>query len=268
MTNRRLLTGFVLGFLSFPLVLGGLASRLAGAQDPTVVEVGAESTQIGPICVDEHRPLLQIDDLVIVNVNRTCATIFIGENPPIDTQCDDVTCSQVKLDDEAPNVGNVLDTQPTAGPNSSLYWGGGKVWTSANHGAGSTLDADRVDGLDSTQLLVPSGAVMAFDLAACPAGWTAFLPAAGRNVVGVGAGAGLTPRTLGQTGGEESHAMSVSEMPSHAHGIQFNRHFAADGGNGDFGPGGGASYGTDATGGSQPFNVMDPYVALLYCKKT
>lgn len=38
-----------------------------------------------------------------------------------------------------------------------------------------------------------------------------------RLPVGVGTGSGLTPRALGDTGGEETHQLSITEMPSHAH---------------------------------------------------
>lgn len=41
----------------------------------------------------------------------------------------------------------------------------------------------------------------------------------GRVPVGSGAGAGLTARTLGQIFGEETHALTVTEMPSHTHTI-------------------------------------------------
>lgn len=40
----------------------------------------------------------------------------------------------------------------------------------------------------------------------------------GRSVVGAGAGTGLTNRVIGQALGEETHVLSVTEMPSHAHG--------------------------------------------------
>jgi microcystin-dependent protein len=40
----------------------------------------------------------------------------------------------------------------------------------------------------------------------------------GRSFVGIGQGVGLTSRTIGAKGGEESHVLATSEMPSHAHG--------------------------------------------------
>lgn len=41
-----------------------------------------------------------------------------------------------------------------------------------------------------------------------------------RTPIGTGQGVGLTDRTLGQTGGEESHTLLQAEMPSHSHGLQ------------------------------------------------
>jgi microcystin-dependent protein len=40
----------------------------------------------------------------------------------------------------------------------------------------------------------------------------------GRTPIGAGQGGGLTNRTLGAKGGEENHALSTVEMPSHSHG--------------------------------------------------
>jgi microcystin-dependent protein len=66
---------------------------------------------------------------------------------------------------------------------------------------------------------IPSGAVMAFDLASCPTGWVAFGPAAGRAVIGVnpGGGNGLSARALGATVGTENHTLTADELPAHTH---------------------------------------------------
>lgn len=42
----------------------------------------------------------------------------------------------------------------------------------------------------------------------------------GRMPLGVGGGAGLTPRDLGETGGEAQHVLTQSEMPQHNHAVQ------------------------------------------------
>jgi hypothetical protein len=41
----------------------------------------------------------------------------------------------------------------------------------------------------------------------------------GRTIIGAGQGAGLTNRTIASKGGEETHTLTVNEMPSHAHGV-------------------------------------------------
>jgi microcystin-dependent protein len=40
----------------------------------------------------------------------------------------------------------------------------------------------------------------------------------GRAAIGTGQGSGLTSRTLAQAGGEETHILTTTEMPSHNHG--------------------------------------------------
>ena len=62
------------------------------------------------------------------------------------------------------------------------------------------------------QQIVPSGAVVAFNLAACPVGWSPLATAGGRTIIGVNAagGNGLSARNLGDTVGEETHTLTVA----------------------------------------------------------
>ncbi len=76
--------------------------------------------------------------------------------------------------------------------------------------------------------------------------------------------------SVGNTGGEEEHTLTIDEMPSHSHGI--SRSFKGGGGGS-----GGADINTSGTGwtpfsvlpegGSQPHNNMPPYYALCYIMK-
>lgn len=106
------------------------------------------------------------------------------------------------------------------------------------------------------------------------------LPDARGRVIGtVGAGAGLTARTLGQNVGAETHTLTVNQIPSHSHTITDPGHThsyanntndqgvsdvlanetAAD--NADLGSTTGSSttgITVNNTGGGQSFNIMQP----------
>src|SRR5258705_3804606 len=127
------------------------------------------------------------------------------------------------------------------------------------------------------QLVVPSGAVMAFDLHACPPDWTAFAAALGRTVIGTNPGGnGLAARSRGDKLGEETHALSVAEMAPHTHtstvygmtgafvnnqtGLRIN-------GGSMVGTTFGESIPSTSTGNGTPFTNFQPSLALLYCKK-
>lgn len=92
--------------------------------------------------------------------------------------------------------------------------------------------------------------------------------ARGRNVIGTGTGAGLTARTLGATGGEESHQLTVSELASHNHEVLVNATTAGSGG-GVTGVNGSQDINkfTENMGGDVAHNVMDPFLVITYIIK-
>lgn len=65
----------------------------------------------------------------------------------------------------------------------------------------------------------------------------------GTATVGAGTGPGLSPWTIGQTGGSTTTSLTTSQLPAHDHPL----------------PGGGV---TGATGGNQPFNNVQPSLAM------
>jgi len=91
----------------------------------------------------------------------------------------------------------------------------------------------------------------------------------GRTVIGAGTGAGLTPRSVGASGGEENHTLNVSEMPSHQHNEYLLQDLKRLGvnelANIVFGnPIPNPLFQTDFTGGDEPHNNMQPFAALKY----
>lgn len=93
----------------------------------------------------------------------------------------------------------------------------------------------------------------------------------GRFSLAAGTGVGLTNRTLGNTGGEEAHTLTVNEIPSHNHsyirqdGVQ---NITAVGGAGITAaddPTIAATTGN--TGGGNPHNIMPPFLVLNYIIK-
>lgn len=146
---------------------------------------------------------------------------------------------------------------------------------------------------------IPSGAVMAFDLASCPSGWTTFAGAAGRVIVGVGNN-GETNYALNNSGGAENISLTVAQMPAHTHTIDPpstatsssgahvhtvtrlshpSRSLSTPGGSGgaietDSSSDGAHTHTLDiapftsgSNGSGSAVNVRQPYRALLYCEK-
>jgi microcystin-dependent protein len=109
----------------------------------------------------------------------------------------------------------------------------------------------------------------------------------GRAIIGTGTGTGLTPRTLADTLGNETHTITVTELPSHNHGVTDPGHthgppaggstfyWTVGTGTGAVGGGtaskavantGSATTGitTNNTGGGAAMGIMQPSIALYY----
>lgn len=98
--------------------------------------------------------------------------------------------------------------------------------------------------------------------------WSAY----GQGQVPVGKAASGTFATAGATGGEESHVLTVNEMPSHTHGQKVTantgpstrRDFVADGGGGEYDQG----VQTYAAGGGAAHNNLQPYIVVYIWRRT
>ena len=158
----------------------------------------------------------------------------------------------------APHISNIVDNR-IAALQSQLT-----MLAAVNEGL-----KDRIRKLEEN--LLPSGAVVAFNANDCPVGWKAYERAAGRSIIGVGTGNGLTPRTLGQMGGVERTRLRTEEMPAHIHvipalgysgpRISANVVQAVSGGNGWH------NRRTEGAGLGESHENMSPFVALLFCEK-
>lgn len=92
----------------------------------------------------------------------------------------------------------------------------------------------------------------------------------GRVIIGAGAGSGLTNRAIGEIGGEETHKLTNPEMPSHKHTFNGQNSVMFGGitpyANAGVAVGSQTSYAVmDNTGGDQPHNNMQPYIAVPVC---
>lgn len=142
--------------------------------------------------------------------------------------------------------------------------------------------SDNTKIISANQVGMPSGAVMAFDLAACPSGWSELVAARGRTIVGAGLGntSGMTNKTRGTSMGEERVTLEIPQIPSHRHRVGNDPSpICATGNSEGEGSTNSQIHGdpnwfnftcsgiTSAIGGSSSHNNMQPSYVLLYCKK-
>jgi microcystin-dependent protein len=90
----------------------------------------------------------------------------------------------------------------------------------------------------------------------------------GRAIIGSGEGSGLTARTHGATGGAETHQLTTTEMPAHAHrSAWYDTTPSGTGGVGSLYDGSKAAFNTGDAGGGAAHANMQPWLALnLICK--
>ncbi len=88
----------------------------------------------------------------------------------------------------------------------------------------------------------------------------------GRGTVGQGAGAGLTPRVIGQVFGQESVTLTVANLPPHEHAVTLGGTAASSGSTAAAGSGSNTppAIATSAAGGAQPFPTLPPSLVLAF----
>ena len=166
------------------------------------------------------------------------------------------------------NIGTASLGGITGSPSSTTYLAGDGTWSTPS-GGGATI---------------PSGAVIAFNLASCPSGWSALASAVGRPIIGVGTypansdadgSNASTTYTLAGTGGNEDITLSTGQLPPHSHtvtdtypggstsnGILFQSGIGAKTVNG-----GSTVQTTSSVGSRTAIDIRPPYLVLLYCQK-
>lgn len=155
--------------------------------------------------------------------------------------------------------------------------------TNGTNGADGAPGAPGQPGTNGVDAVAPAGAVMFFDLASCPAGWSSFDAARGRYLVGLTAG-GTAGAAVGtalsdqedRPTGQHTHAVID---PGHFHAVGYDTEQLANTGNtiGGTRMQGGSNSGSEnsdlaftgisiANAGAVP-GTNAPYLQLLACRK-
>ncbi len=127
--------------------------------------------------------------------------------------------------------------------------------------------------------LVPTGTIMAYNGTTAPNGWvlcdgTNGTPnLKGRFILGAGSNAGLSTRTLGQTGGVETVTLGINQIPAHNHkfngvNVSINTFINRVSGHGNAANEDNIEADTNNMGGGKPHENMPPFYVLTYIMKT
>jgi microcystin-dependent protein len=127
---------------------------------------------------------------------------------------------------------------------------------------------EQIDNIVVVSSGIPSGGIIMWSgsATAIPSGWTLCNGANGapdlRNRFILGAG---STYAVGAVGGEETHKLTIDEMPSHSHS-----HLTGEACYGGYSSAGSSNAGyvpSTSVGGGQAHNNMPPYYALCFIMK-
>lgn len=170
-----------------------------------------------------------------------------------------VTGTNVGINKTSP--GSALDVNGTLTATRINATGGGTLGgaVTASDFSANTLSSTVINGGTVTASgsfngpgTIPLGGIIMWSGSTPPSGWAVCNGQSvngyttpdlqGRFILGAGSGAGLTSRVVKQTGGSETHTLTLSEMPNHTHSVNDPGHSHSIN---DPGHGHGYSYGTD-----------------------
>jgi microcystin-dependent protein len=273
------------------IVLGAAAAPASVAQGPLAVTSGSATV---PLVMNYQGTLRDIEGNLLSGTYVMTFRIYNAVDDPVASALWTEEHTSVVVRDGLFNVvlGEITTISPTMFDSPNRFIGvqvAGAEELAPRQRFASVPYAIRAD--------VPPGTIVAFGGSTPPAGWLLCDGAAkssttypdlfgaigyawggsgdtfnvpdlrGRAPIGSGQGSGLTNRTLAQKSGEETHQLTIAEMPSHYHSVTS---VTGWGTNGWFS---GSNWedphvtNTDPAGGDQPHNNMQPYAVVHFVIK-